>query len=131
MQHIVSLDPRITRELIPTDFDAPAEPKEELDQLQSYEVFQQLKSGGRFTHVGSVHASTPDVALIFAKEQYGRRGQTFGFWVVQTDNIHALEVEDIDIFDTAATPEKAYREVAAYAHIREKIEAFRKTPTTA
>lgn len=125
MPHIISLDPRVTRENIPTDFESPALPKEELDQLQSYEVFQQLKSGGRYTHVGSVHASTPEIALTFAKEQYGRRGVTFGMWVVQTDEILALDADDADIFETANTPEKAYREVTAYSRVREKIEAFK------
>lgn len=127
MQHIISLDPRITREHIPSEFGTLPAPKGELDQLQSYEVFQQGKSGGRYTHVGSVRASTPDLALIFAKEIYGRRGPTFGLWVVQTDNIHSLAPADIDIFETASSADKDYREVVAYARVRDKIETFKKS----
>lgn len=131
MQYIISLDPRITREHIPTESDEPLAPKGELDQLQSYEVFQQGKSGGRYTHVGSVRASTADLALVFAKEIYGRRGATFGLWVVQTDNIHSLEPADIDIFETASSADKEYREVAAYARVRDKIETFKKSEQSA
>ncbi len=126
MQHIISLDPRITREQIPVEFDKPLPEKDDLDQFQSFEVFQQMKSGGHFTHVGSIHAPDPQIALTFAKEIYGRRGSTHGMWVIQTDNIHALNTDDIDIFKTASTPDKDYREVTSYNHVREKIEALKK-----
>ncbi len=40
-----------------------------------WEVFQQQRRGDAFEHVGSVHASDGEMALILAKEQYARRGR--------------------------------------------------------
>jgi ring-1,2-phenylacetyl-CoA epoxidase subunit PaaB len=128
MPTIKSLDPRITRAEIPVEQETSFTPQETLDQFQTYEVFHKSKSGGHHMHVGSVHAPGPEVAMAFAKEQYGRRGQTNNLWIVCTSDIHALDADDYDIFETA--PEKAYREVAAYAKIRDKVEAFRKSQNT-
>ena len=99
-------------------------PKTDLDQLQTFEVFHQQKSGAHHTHVGSLHAPTPELALILAKEQFGRRGQTINLWVVSTNNVLTMRSEDADIFDT--TPEKKYRDVGAYM-VRNKVEAYKKS----
>jgi ring-1,2-phenylacetyl-CoA epoxidase subunit PaaB len=125
MPTITSLDPRITRASIPAEQEQQFVPKETLDQFQTFEVFVQSKTGGHHAHVGSVHAPTPEMAMSYAKEQYGRRGQTLNIWIVETLNIHVLDQSDSDFFDTV--PEKGYREVAAYAKIRDKVEAFKKS----
>lgn len=118
-----SLDPRVQR----LGIDASAEPtatvKAELDQHQTYEVFHQQKSGAHHVHVGVVHAPTRELALILAKEQYARRGTTLNLWVVNTADVFTMNSEDADIF--ATTPEKTYRDVAAYM-VRNKVEAFKK-----
>jgi ring-1,2-phenylacetyl-CoA epoxidase subunit PaaB len=123
MATIISLDPRVTRLQIDPDRPDPLEPKPELDQLQTYEVFHQQKSGGRHVHVGSLHAPSHELALVLAKEQYGRRGQTTNLWVVNTRDVFTMRAEDADVF--ATTPEKKYRDVAAYM-VRNKVEAFKK-----
>ena len=125
MPTITSLDPRITRASIPAEQEQPYAPKETLDQFQTFEVFVQSKTGGHHAHVGSVHAPTPEMAMSYAKEQYGRRGQTLNIWIVETSNIQVLDQSDSDFFETV--PEKGYREVAAYAKIRDKVEAFKKS----
>jgi ring-1,2-phenylacetyl-CoA epoxidase subunit PaaB len=125
MPTITSLDPRITRASIPAEQEQPYAPKETLDQFQTFEVFVQSKTGGHHAHVGSVHAPTPEMAMSYAKEQYGRRGKTLNIWIVETANIHVLDQSDSDFFETV--PEKGYREVAAYAKIRDKVEAFKKS----
>lgn len=124
MPTIKSLDPRIARAQLPEDQEQPFAPKEPMDQFQTFEVFVQSKTGGHHAHVGSVHAPTPEIAMSYAKEQYGRRGQTFNIWIVETSHIHVLDQADADFFETV--PEKGYREVAAYAKIRDKVEAFKK-----
>jgi ring-1,2-phenylacetyl-CoA epoxidase subunit PaaB len=124
MPTITSLDPRIIRASIPAEQEQPFAPKETMDQFQTFEVFVQSKTGGHHAHVGSVHAPTPEMAMSYAKEQYGRRGQTLNIWIVETSNIHVLDQSDSDFFETV--PEKGYREVAAYAKIRDKVEAFKK-----
>ena len=125
MPTITSLDPRIIRASIPAEQEQPFAPKETMDQFQTFEVFVQSKTGGHHAHVGSVHAPTPEMAMSYAKEQYGRRGQTLNIWIVETANIHVLDQSDSDFFETV--PEKGYREVAAYAKIRDKVEAFKKS----
>jgi ring-1,2-phenylacetyl-CoA epoxidase subunit PaaB len=86
-------------------------------------VFQQQKSGGHFIHVGSVHAPNEEIALLFAKEQYGRRGKSVGMWIAPTNAIVSIPEEDVDMFD--ATPEKKYREVGAYM-VRNRVEQYKK-----
>lgn len=122
MATIISLDPRVTRLEIGSTNSEQLTPKPELDQHQTFEVFHQQKSGAHHVHVGSVHAPNSELALIVAKEVYGRRGQTVNLWVVRTADIITMSSADADVFVT--TPEKAYREVAAYM-VRNKVEAFK------
>lgn len=123
MAKITSLDPRVTRLGLDSETPSPAVEKTALDQHQTYEVFHQQKSGAHHMHVGVVHAPTKELALILAKEQYGRRGTTLNLWVVNTSDVFTMRSEDADIFET--TPEKTYRDVAAYM-VRNKVEAFKK-----
>ncbi len=123
MATIISLDPRITRAQIESYDPADVQPKPDLDQFITFEVFHQAKSGARHIHVGSVHAPNSDMALLMAKEQFGRRGQTHNIWVVCTEDVVTMHANDSDIF--ATTPEKVYRDVAAYM-VRNKVEAFKK-----
>lgn len=74
--------------------------------------FHQKKRGEQHVHCGIVHAATPEMALILAKEQYARRRQTSNLWVVKTKDVTATAYDDIDIF--ATTPEKTYREASDY-----------------
>jgi ring-1,2-phenylacetyl-CoA epoxidase subunit PaaB len=123
MATILSLDPRVTRMNLDAEQSAPAEPKPALDQFQTFEVFHQAKTGAHHTHVGCVHAPSPELALLLAKEQYGRRGQTTNLWVVNTRDVVTMAAEDADVF--ATTPEKKYRDVGAYM-VRDKVDAFKK-----
>ena len=123
MATILSLDPRVTRLQIQADPDTPFPPRADLDQFQTYEVFHQAKSGAHHVHVGCVHAPNAEMAIVLAKETYGRRGQTTNMWVVDTAAILTMRAEDSDVFET--TPEKQYREVGAYM-VRNKVEAYKK-----
>ena len=123
MPTISSLDPRINRAHIPEEQETPFEPKGAMDQFQTFEVFVQSKSGGHHTHVGSVHAPTPEMAMSYAKEQYGRRGQIYNVWVAPTSSVYSLDLKDHDFFETVG--DKTYREVNAYVDTRKKIEEFK------
>ncbi len=118
---IKSLDPRITREQI--EENNPIVPLAEMDNWETYEVFHQKKRGDQHMHVGIVHAPNPEMALLFGKEQYGRRGITANIWVVKTANVFASEYDDMDMFET--TPEKQYREAGGYK-VMEKINKYKK-----
>jgi len=86
MSRLVSLDPRISRLGIPAEIDLNSD-KSLSDQLSTFEVFHQKKEGAVYQHVGPVHANTPDLAFLFAKEQYSRRFTCTGIWVVPTSSI--------------------------------------------
>ena len=114
----MSLDPRINR------IDLSKVGTEELhtnSHLITWEVFHQDKKGKQVIHVGIVHAPTPEMALILAKEQFGRRGATTNIWVVKTSDVHSFSSDDVDIFET--TPEKEFREPGFYK-VRDRIEAY-------
>jgi len=115
-----SLDPRITRANL--DFDEQIDPLQELDQFQTFEVFHQKKRGQQHVHVGVVHAPNADMALLYAKEQYSRRGATANLWVVPSSAVSATEYFDEDIFET--TPEKFHRDPASYK-VMDRIKAFK------
>ena len=117
---IKSLDPRIDRAQLNHD---PIEPLKVMDQFQTFEVFHQTKRGQQHVHVGIVHAPNPDMALLYAKEQYARRGETANIWVVPSTAISATEYFDQDIFET--TPEKFHRDPASYK-VMDRIKAYKK-----
>ncbi len=117
---IKSLDPRVTRANI--DEDTQEGMLQPLDHFETYEVFEQRKRGTHHIHVGSVHAPSAEMAVVFAKEQYTRRGQCVNLWVVKTADVFVTEYEDSDIFETTAN--KKYREPDAYKVI-DRINAFK------
>ena len=113
-----SLDPRVNR----LDLKKISEGEEKTNShLITWEVFHQDKRGKQVVHVGIVHASTPEMALILAKEQYARRGKTTNLWVAKTCDVYTFNSEDEDIFETV--PDKTFREPAAYK-VRDRIEKF-------
>jgi ring-1,2-phenylacetyl-CoA epoxidase subunit PaaB len=113
-----SLDPRIKR----LDFKKIEDGEEHTNShLVTYEVFHQEKRGKQVTHVGIVHASNPEMALVMAKEVFGRRGKTTNLWVAKTSDVYTFSSEDEDLFET--TPEKTFRDPGAYK-VRDRIERF-------
>lgn len=121
---IKSLDPRVTRlELEAGQVNPPAVLKSE-EHWETYQVFHQRKRGEKHSSVGIVHAPSAEMALVFAKEQYGRRGETVNFWIVNTKDVLAMDYDDYDVF--ATTPEKMYRDPAGYK-VNEKIAEFKKS----
>lgn len=97
---------------------------EEPEEWVTYEVFHQRRRGEQHVHVGTVHAPDPELALVFAKEQYARRQHCASLWVVPSAQIHALGYEHEDMF--ATTPEKTYREASGY-RLRDRVSAFKQS----
>ncbi|MCS6904854.1 MAG: hypothetical protein RML72_02685 [Bacteroidia bacterium] len=119
---IQSLDPRINRIELPEENNNTRIPP--MDQWQTYEVFHQQARGDQHKHVGIVHAPNPEMALLFAKEQYARRSQCVNLWVVRTADVYATSYDDADIFEPAF--DKSYRESWGYKDTRQLIEKFKK-----
>jgi phenylacetate-CoA oxygenase PaaH subunit len=73
-----------------------------------YEVFRQEKKGKPFEHAGSIDAPDAAFAETWAREQYGRRGESEALWLVAREAVH--EVRDFpDEFDLK------YRRVDGYS----------------
>ena len=89
-----------------------------------YEVFRQERKGQPFQHAGAIPAPNPAFAEAWAREQYGRRGESVALWLVPRDAIH--EVEDFpDEFDLK------YRRVDGYSIKTRLKEARERAGTTA
>ena len=56
-----------------------------------YEIFRRERRGQPFEHAGSVVAPDIEFAEAWAREQYGRRGESEALWLVPRDAIHAVE----------------------------------------
>ena len=55
------------------------------------EVFRQERKGQPFEHAGSVDAPDAAFAEAYAREQYGRRGESVALWVVPRDAVHVVD----------------------------------------
>lgn len=101
----------------------PEEAHEEgaLGQWQTYEVFQQKERGDQHVHVGSLHAPNPEMALVLAKEQFGRREKCANLWIVKSLDVLATSYEDSDMFQHAF--DKTYRESEGY-RVKDTIQQF-------
>lgn len=115
-----SADPRMNRIALPLNSDEVHE-EGSLGQWQTYEVFQQRNRGDQHIHVGSLHAPNPEMALVLAKEQYGRREQCANLWIVKSLDVLATSYEDADMFQHAF--DKTYRESEGY-RVKDTIEQF-------
>ena len=117
-----SADPRINRIDLPENEDKK-EVLKGTENWETYEVFHQKKRGDQHVHVGIVHAATPELALVLAKEQYARRRQTSNLWVVKSSDVYASAYDDADIFENV--PEKTYREASDY-YCMDRIRKYQK-----
>jgi len=73
-----------------------------------WEVFRQERRGQPFEHAGSVVAPDAGFAETWAREHYGRRGESVALWLVPRDAIHVVE-QWADEFDLK------YRRVDGYS----------------
>ncbi len=114
-----SLDPRIQRAHIEgAPASAGLEPNE---HWETFAIFHQDKRGAAHEFVGIVHAPDPELALVFAKEQFGRRKKTVNIWAVRSTDIFTFQHEDEDMFSTV--PDKNYREASGYP-VRKRINKY-------
>jgi len=109
-----SLDPRINR--LPLSKNEEELEKNQMDQLETYEVFVQSKEDRPLQHEGIVHAYDEEMAFIFGKEQFGRRSTCVGMAIVRTDLIIVSEMMDggRSIYDSIEEPSKIEGEIATF-----------------
>ena len=88
-----------------------------------YEVFRQERKGQAFQHAGSVAAPDLTFAEAYAREQYGRRGESAALWVVPREAVHEID-EFVDEL------EKNYHRVDGYP-LKAKLKEARERAGTA
>jgi ring-1,2-phenylacetyl-CoA epoxidase subunit PaaB len=87
-----------------------------------WEVFRMERRGQPFTHAGSIVAPDAAFAETFAREQYGRRGESVALWLVPRDSLH--EVEDwANEFDLKYRRVDGYSIKARLKEARERAES--------
>jgi phenylacetate-CoA oxygenase PaaH subunit len=82
-----------------------------------YEVFRQERKGQPFQHAGSVEAPNHDFADVYAREHYGRRGESNSLWVVPREAI-------IEIDEFVDELNRNYHRVDGYS-LKEKLREAR------
>ena len=88
-----------------------------------WEVFRQERKGQPFQHAGSLPAPDRAFAEAYAREQYGRRGESVALWIVPRD-----EVLEIDEFVDEL--ERNYHRVDGYS-LKAKLKEARERAGTA
>ena len=88
-----------------------------------WEVFRRDRRGTPFEHAGSVVAPDAGFAEAWAREQYGRRGESAALWLVPRDAVHVVD-EWVDEFDLK------YRRVDGYS-IKGRLKEARERAGTA
>ena len=83
------------------------------EHLASYEVFIRSSRGLDHKHVGSLHAESPEHALMYARDCYIRRSEGVSIWVVESTNITASQEGDIENF-VDPMDDKPYRHATHY-----------------
>lgn len=82
-------------------------------ELPLYEVFIRSRTGLAHRHVGSIHASDPEMAIENARDVYTRRQEGVSIWVVESKAITASDPADKDaLFEPA--DDKVYRHPTFY-----------------
>jgi phenylacetate-CoA oxygenase PaaH subunit len=87
-----------------------------------YEVFRLERKGQPFQHAGSIEAPSDAFAEWYAREQYGRRGESVALWVVPRE-----EIAEID--DFVDELERNYHRVDGYP-LKEKLRKARERAET-
>ena len=88
-----------------------------------FEVFRQERNGQPLQHAGTVTAPDERFAEIYAREQYGRRGESDELWLVARDAVQEID-EFVDEFDLK------YRRVDGYS-IKARLKEARERAGTA
>ncbi len=87
-----------------------------------WEVFRQERRGQAFEHAGSIPAPSAAFAEAWAREQYGRRGESVALWLVPRESIH--EVSDFpDEFDLKYRRVDGYSIKGRLKEVRDRVQA--------
>ena len=101
--------------------------------MEIWEVFSQKGPNDPFVHVGQVLAPDEEMATVYAKECFFRRGEGKDLWVVKREDIHTLQDQSLleQVVDKSYRYPEAYRDVvkkrekahAKYARSAPRVDA--------
>ncbi len=94
--------------------------------LEPYEVFRQEKDGDPMRHGGNVMAPDAELALHYAREMFGRRGESVRLWIVRRGDIGVLD--DLDLLQPPL--DRSFKKPGGYV-MRDKLAAARERAGTA
>jgi ring-1,2-phenylacetyl-CoA epoxidase subunit PaaB len=83
-----------------------------------WEVFRQEDEGDPMIHAGNVNAPDEELAMHYAREFYGRRGESHRLWIVARDAI--TELDDPDLLKPPF--DRSHKKPGGYL-IKHKLEA--------
>jgi len=78
----------------------------------SFEIYHLAKRGKQHVHVGSVTASNPQDAMMFAKSKFNTGKVVYNVWAIQSDKIRFTSEEEKELWLTL--PEKKFRDASDY-----------------
>lgn len=102
----------------PQSGDATAQTDAEGQEV--YEVFRQEREGDPMRHGGNVVAPDAALALHYAREFYGRRGESIRLWVIPRAAI--MELEDADLLESIL--DRSHKHPGGFI-LKDKLEAAR------
>jgi ring-1,2-phenylacetyl-CoA epoxidase subunit PaaB len=79
-------------------------------KTEAYEIYHLLRRGKQHVHAGRVEATSPEDAMVRAKERF--RQKVLNIWVIRTDDIRFTTTDEDDLWQTL--PEKKFRDAADY-----------------
>ena len=83
-----------------------------------WEVFRQEDEGDPMIHAGNVNAPDEELAMHYAREFYGRRGESHRLWIVAREAI--TELDDPDLLKPPL--DRSHKKPGGYI-IKHKLEA--------
>ena len=89
--------------------------------LEAWEVFRREKDGDPMRHGGSVLAPDAELAMHYAREMFGRRGESLELWVVRRADVVTLD--DPDLLQPPL--DRSFKKPGGYV-MRDKLAAARK-----
>lgn len=95
--------------------------------FEAYEVFAQTAQSGAFEHQFSLLAGSAEMAIALARENFLRRREIFGLWVVRRADIVAAPLDDEDLLFRLP---KSYREVDDYRYLIDKWRRYQQKAMT-
>lgn len=79
---------------------------------KTFEIFQLAKRGKQHLNAGNVEASSPEEAMIMAKDLFGSGKIVYNVWAIEKNKIRFTSEEEKDLWITL--PEKKFRDASDY-----------------